>query len=52
MMPRLSDEYPTCANWVCPNRVDHEGQFCDVCEDLKGIGEKEYRRARARGWED
>lgn len=47
-----ADEVRRCANAACTHRVDEGADYCDVCLDLQHVGQEEYRRARARGWED
>jgi hypothetical protein len=46
------DEGQRCANADCTHRVYGEDTYCHVCLDLQHIGQEEYKRARARGWED
>lgn len=41
-----------CANMACDRVVDEGADYCDVCLNLQSIGSEEYKRARARGWED
>lgn len=50
--PEPEEERHRCANAVCTHFVDDRADYCDVCLDLQSIGREEYRRARARGWED
>lgn len=50
--PEPEAERPRCANGSCTHFVEDEGQYCDECLGLQRIGREEYKRARARGWED